>query len=132
VRAGFNVVVKALESPIRQIAENAGVEGSIVVGRVTDSKSHDFGVDAQSEKHVDMMEPGIIDLAKVVLRALQHASSVASLLITTDGHGRRASEEGRRDSRYAGWRHGRHGLLICFNPGLREEGPGAIRGPFYE
>jgi chaperonin GroEL len=84
VQAGINIVLKALESPIRQIAENAGVEGSIVVGRVTESKSANFGFDAQSEKYVDMMEAGIIDPAKVVRCALQDASSVASLLITTE------------------------------------------------
>jgi chaperonin GroEL len=84
VQAGINIVLKALESPIRQIAENAGVEGSIVVGRITDSKSQTYGFDAQSEKYVDMIEAGIIDPAKVVRHALQDAASVASLLITTE------------------------------------------------
>jgi chaperonin GroEL len=84
VQAGINIVLKALESPIRQIAENAGVEGSIVVGRITDSKSQTFGFDAQTEKYVDMIEAGIIDPAKVVRHALQDAASVASLLITTE------------------------------------------------
>jgi chaperonin GroEL len=77
-------VLKALESPIRQIAENAGVEGSIVVGRINDAKSQTYGFDAQSEKYVDMIEAGIIDPAKVVRHALQDAASVASLLITTE------------------------------------------------
>ncbi|MBV9433593.1 MAG: chaperonin GroEL, partial [Hyphomicrobiales bacterium] len=84
VQAGINIVLKALESPIRQIAENAGVEGSIVVGRINDSKSATYGFDAQSEKYVDMIETGIIDPAKVVRHALQDAASVASLLITTE------------------------------------------------
>jgi chaperonin GroEL len=84
VQAGINIVLKALESPIRQIAENAGVEGSIVVGRINDSKSQTYGFDAQSEKYVDMIEAGIIDPAKVVRHALQDAASVASLLITTE------------------------------------------------
>jgi chaperonin GroEL len=84
VQAGINIVLKALEAPIRPIAENAGVEGSIVVGRITDSKSQTFGFDAQSENYVDMIETGIIDPAKVVRCALQDASSVASLLITTE------------------------------------------------
>ena len=84
VQAGINIVLKALESPIRQIAENAGVEGSIVVGRINDSKSATYGFDAQSEKYVDMIEAGIIDPAKVVRHALQDAASVASLLITTE------------------------------------------------
>jgi chaperonin GroEL len=84
VQAGINIVLKALESPIRQIAENAGVEGSIVVGRINDAKSQTYGFDAQSEKYVDMIEAGIIDPAKVVRHALQDAASVASLLITTE------------------------------------------------
>jgi chaperonin GroEL len=84
VQAGINIVLKALEAPIRQIAENAGVEGSIVVGRITDAKSQTYGFDAQSEKYVDMIEAGIIDPAKVVRHALQDAASVASLLITTE------------------------------------------------
>ena len=84
VQAGINIVLKALEAPIRQIAENAGVEGSIVVGKINDSKSQTFGFDAQSEQYVDMIEAGIIDPAKVVRHALQDAASVASLLITTE------------------------------------------------
>jgi len=77
-------VLKALEAPIRQIAENSGVEGSIVVGRIMESKSETFGFDAQNEEYVDMVEKGIIDPAKVVRSALQDASSVAGLLVTTE------------------------------------------------
>jgi chaperonin GroEL len=84
VQAGINIVLKALESPVRQIAENAGVEGSIVVGRIMDEKSETFGFDAQDEKYVDMVEAGIIDPAKVVRTALQDAGSVAGLLVTTE------------------------------------------------
>jgi chaperonin GroEL len=83
VQAGINIVSKALEAPIRQIAENAGVEGSIVVGRVLE-KSGSFGFDAQNEEYVDMIKAGIIDPTKVVRVALQDAASVASLLITTE------------------------------------------------
>jgi chaperonin GroEL len=82
-QAGINIVSKALEAPIRQIAENAGVEGSIVVGKVLD-KSGNFGFDAQTETYVDMVAAGIIDPTKVVRTALQDAASVASLLITTE------------------------------------------------
>ena len=74
---------KALESPIRQIAQNSGVEGSIVVGKVVE-KSGNFGFDAQREEYVDMVAAGIIDPTKVVRIALQDAASVASLLITTE------------------------------------------------
>ncbi|MBR0790310.1 chaperonin GroEL [Bradyrhizobium manausense] len=84
VQAGINIVLKALEAPIRQISENAGVEGSIVVGKILESKSETFGFDAQTEDYVDMIEKGIIDPAKVVRTALQDASSVAGLLVTTE------------------------------------------------
>src|SRR5512146_2546038 len=84
VQAGINIVLKALEAPIRQIAENAGVEGSIVVGKILDEKSETYGFDAQDEKYVDMLEAGIIDPAKVVRTALQDAGSVAGLLVTTE------------------------------------------------
>jgi chaperonin GroEL len=83
IQAGINIVSKALESPIRQIAQNAGVEGSIVVGKVLE-KSGNFGFDAQTEEYVDMVAAGIIDPTKVVRIALQDAASVASLLITTE------------------------------------------------
>jgi chaperonin GroEL len=76
--------LKALEAPIRQIAENAGNEGSIVVGKITDNKSQTFGFNAQTEEYVDMIEAGIVDPAKVVRTALQDAASVAGLLITTE------------------------------------------------
>jgi len=77
-------VLKALESPLRQIAENSGVEGSIVVGKILENASETFGFDAQKEEYVDMVEAGIIDPAKVVRAALQDAASVAGLLVTTE------------------------------------------------
>jgi len=82
--AGINIVRKALQSPIRQIAENAGVEGSIVVGKVRDERSAAFGYDAQVGEYGDMFEMGIIDPAKVVRIALQDAASIAGLMITTE------------------------------------------------
>ena len=84
IQAGINIVLKALEAPIRQIADNAGVEGSIVVGKVLENKSETFGFNAQSEEYVDMVNAGIIDPAKVVRTALQDAASVSGLLITTE------------------------------------------------
>ena len=84
VQAGINIVLKALEAPVRQIAENAGVEGSIVVGKIQDNKSETFGFDAQNEEYVDLVEKGIVDPAKVVRTALQDAGSIAGLLITTE------------------------------------------------
>jgi chaperonin GroEL len=82
--AGINIVRRALQAPIRQIAENAGVEGSIVVGKVTDQKSPSFGYDAQNNEYGDLIAKGIIDPAKVVRTALQDAASVAGLLVTTE------------------------------------------------
>ncbi|HEY4980540.1 MAG TPA: chaperonin GroEL [Pseudolabrys sp.] len=84
VQAGINIVLKALEAPVRQIAENSGVEGSIVVGKILDNKSETFGFDAQNEEYVDMVDKGIIDPAKVVRTALQDAGSIAGLLVTTE------------------------------------------------
>src|SRR5215813_5873083 len=84
VQAGINIVLKALESPTRQIAENSGVEGSIVVGKIMEHKSETFGFDAQSEDYVDLVDSGIVDPAKVVRAALQDAASVAGLLVTTE------------------------------------------------
>src|SRR6266513_2971084 len=84
VQAGINIVLKALETPLRQIAENSGVEGSIVVGKIMENKSETYGFDAQTEDYVDMVEKGIIDPAKVVRAALQDAASVAGLLVTTE------------------------------------------------
>jgi chaperonin GroEL len=81
---GINIVRKALESPIRQIVENAGVEGSIVVGKLRESKDEAQGFNAQTEEYVDMIKAGIIDPVKVVRTALQDAASVAGLIITTE------------------------------------------------
>jgi chaperonin GroEL len=83
IMAGIKIVSKALEAPIRQIATNAGVEGSIVVGKVLE-KTGNFGFNAQSEQYCDMVAEGIMDPTKVVRIALQDAASVASLLITTE------------------------------------------------
>jgi chaperonin GroEL len=95
VQAGINIVLRAIESPIRQIAENAGVEGSIVVSKVLESKSDSFGFDAQSETYVDMVTAGIIDPTKVVRTALQDAASVAGLLVTTEAM---VAEHPKKDS----------------------------------
>ena len=82
--AGINIVRRALQAPVRQIAENAGVEGSIVVGKILDKAKGSFGYDAQSNEYCDLIEYGIIDPAKVVRTALQDAASVAGILVTTE------------------------------------------------
>ncbi|MFZ1885739.1 MAG: chaperonin GroEL [Rhodoplanes sp.] len=84
VQAGINIVLRALESPLRQIVENSGFEGSVVAGKILENKSETFGFDAQTEEYVDMVDAGIIDPAKVVRAALQDAASVAGLLVTTE------------------------------------------------
>jgi chaperonin GroEL len=84
VAAGIKIVLKALEAPLRQIVENAGLEGSIVVNKVAENKSQTFGFNAQTEQYVDTIATGIVDPAKVVRVALQNAASVAGLLIMTE------------------------------------------------
>jgi chaperonin GroEL len=101
--AGINIVKRALQAPIRQIAENAGVEGSIVVGKVLDGRGAAFGYDAQTAEYGDMFEKGIIDPAKVVRTALQDAASIAGLLITTEAG---VAEAPKKKDAHAGHAHG--------------------------
>ena len=82
--AGIAIVQKAIQTPLRQIVENSGVEASIVVGKLLEQKSSTYGFDAQAERYVDLIDAGIVDPTKVVRIALQNASSVAALLITTE------------------------------------------------
>ncbi len=82
--AGIAIIRRALQAPIRQISENAGVEGSIVVGKVLEAKEANFGFNAQTEEYGDLVKMGVIDPAKVVRTALQDAASVAGILITTE------------------------------------------------
>ena len=105
--AGINIVRRALQAPIRQIAENAGVEGSIVVGKVMDERSGSFGYDAQADEYGDMIEKGIIDPAKVVRIALQDAASIAGLMITTEAG---VAEAPKADDAHAGHDHGGGGM----------------------
>jgi len=81
---GIAIIARAIQAPIRQISENAGVEGSIVVGKILEHSSHGFGFNAQTDEYGDMFAFGIIDPAKVVRTALQDAASVGSLMITTE------------------------------------------------
>jgi len=83
-QVGIEIVKRALRMPLRFIAENAGSDGSIVVGKILDSKDNQFGFDAQEEKYTNLVKAGIVDPAKVVRAALQDAASIAGLLITTE------------------------------------------------
>ncbi len=130
--AGIAIVRKAIQTPLRQIVENSGVEASIVVGKLLEQKSMTYGFDAQQEKYVDLVEAGIVDPTKVVRTALQDAASVAALLITTEAMvaDRPRSRSGRRRRRTRPWRrrHGRHGLL---SPRIQRVKKGRVSpGPF--
>lgn len=81
---GYNIVVRACRSPIKQIVENAGADGNIVAEKVLANAATTFGYDARTDQYVDMLQAGIIDPAKVVRSALQNASSVSTLLLTSD------------------------------------------------
>ena len=111
--AGIQIVRNALQAPLRQIAENAGVDGSVVAGKIMDSEDPAFGFNAQTEEYGDMYKFGVIDPAKVVRTALQDAASVAGLLDYHRGDDRRqAGAEGpgcRRHARRHG--HGRHDVI---------------------
>ncbi len=136
VQAGIKIVLKALEAPIRQIAQNAGVEGSIVVGKITDkTDSETFGFNAQTEEYVDMIQAGIVDPAKVVRTALQDAASVAGLLVTTEAmvadapRRTAAPRRCRAAAAWAGWtsksRAIHHG---CEEGGRRKAAPFCVCG----
>ncbi|MBT7760640.1 MAG: chaperonin GroEL, partial [Rhodospirillaceae bacterium] len=83
-QAGIDIIRRALQAPIRQIAENAGVDGAVVASKVSESSNTSWGFNAQTEKYVDLIKDGIVDPTKVVRTALQDAASVAGLLITTE------------------------------------------------
>ena len=82
--AGIKIIRRAIQAPLRQIAENAGVDGSVVVGKVVENDSPSFGFDAQAEEYGDMLKAGVIDPTKVVRIALENAASIAGLLVTTE------------------------------------------------
>jgi chaperonin GroEL len=84
-KAGVNIIKEALQSPLRQIVANSGIDGAIVVAKLSESKNSSFGFNAQTMEYTDMFKAGIIDPTKVVRTALQDAASVASLIITTEG-----------------------------------------------
>jgi chaperonin GroEL len=83
-RVGINIVRRALQAPVRQIAENAGEDGAVIAGKLSDKVDRNRGFDAQTGQYVDMLKAGIIDPTKVVRTALQDAASVAGILVTTE------------------------------------------------
>lgn len=83
-RTGARIVLKALESPLRQIAANAGLEGSVIIDKILASGKANYGFDAQKESYGDMIDAGIVDPTKVTRCALENAASVASMVLTTE------------------------------------------------
>ena len=83
-KTGVQIVLKALEAPVRQIAENAGCEGSVIVNKIISSRRKNYGFDAYREVYVDMISAGIIDPTKVTRSALQNAASIAATVLTTE------------------------------------------------
>ncbi|MCM2343086.1 MAG: chaperonin GroEL [Alphaproteobacteria bacterium] len=92
---GIDIIRRAIQAPVRQIVENAGVEGSVVVGRMLDQKDSNYGYNAQTNEYVDLVKTGIVDPVKVVRTALQDAASVAGLLITTEAMVTEVADEGK-------------------------------------
>ncbi len=92
---GIDIIRRAIQAPVRQIVENAGVEGSVVVGRMLDQKDANFGYNAQTNEYVDLVKSGIVDPVKVVRTALQDAASVAGLLIVTEAMVTEVPDEGK-------------------------------------
>jgi chaperonin GroEL len=84
VKVGVEIIRRALEEPLRQIAGNAGFEGAVVVAKVRENKEAEFGFNAQNDEYENLVEAGVIDPTKVVRTALQNAASIASLLLTTE------------------------------------------------
>ncbi len=107
---GVNIVRRALEEPMRQIAQNAGHEGAVVVGRVRESKDENFGFNAETGEFGDMVKAGVIDPAKVTRLALQNAASIAALMLTTEALVADIKEEGQKAAAGAGHGGGMSGM----------------------
>ncbi len=123
---GVDIVRKALQAPARQIATNAGEDGSVIVGKILENHTYGFGFDAQGGEYVDMVKKGIIDPTKVVRQALQGASSVAGLLITTEAM--IAELPKKKEPMPPMPRRRRNGLLSSRFRRRECEGPGEIPG----
>src|SRR5262249_36827063 len=96
---GYNIIVRACKSPLRQIIDNAGDDGNVVASKILESKDTNHGYDARAGEYVDMVKKGIIDPTKVVRSALQNAASVATLLLTSDAM---IAEEQKKDEKKGG------------------------------
>ncbi|MBI3404289.1 MAG: chaperonin GroEL, partial [Acidobacteria bacterium] len=103
---GVNIVKRALEEPMRQIVQNAGLEGAVVVDKVLASKDENFGFNAESGEYVDMIKAGVIDPAKVTRLALQNAASIAGLMLTTEALVAEIKEDDKKAAAAGGGGHG--------------------------
>ena len=112
-QVGVNIIIRAIEEPLRWIATNAGHEGAVVVQRVKDMKA-DEGFNAQTERYENLVKAGVIDPVKVVRSALQNAASIASLLLTTEAVISQAPDEQKAAAAGAGRRHGRRDVLAAW------------------
>ena len=112
---------RALEEPLRQIVENAGEEGAVVIGKIRESKENNFGYNARTGEYEDLVKAGVIDPTKVTRTALQNAGSIAALMLTTEALVSEIPEEkeAARRCRRPRRRHGRHGVLGTGRPGRR-------------
>jgi chaperonin GroEL len=110
-QAGIDIVRRAIQAPIRQIAQNAGMEGSIVVGKLLDQKDTDFGYDAQTGEYTNLLKAGIIDPVKVVRNALQSAASIAGLMITTEAMVSELPQDDKPDMGAMGGMGGMPGMM---------------------
>jgi chaperonin GroEL (HSP60 family) len=109
-KTGVDIVRKAIQAPARQIVDNAGADGAVVIGKLLEAKEYNYGYDAQTGEYGDLVKLGIIDPTKVVRTALQDAASIADRHHGSDDH--RTSEEGSSGHAWRRYgRHGRHGLL---------------------
>ena len=113
-KTGVEIVRKALSAPARQIAINAGEDGSVIVGKILEKDQYAYGFDSQTGEYGNLVSKGIIDPTKVVRAAIQNAASVAALLITTEAMIAELPKKnaGGRRRHAPGRRHGRHGFLI--------------------
>ena len=121
---GINIVKRALEEPMRQIAHNAGFEGAVVIGKVRESKDDNFGFNAETGEYGDMVKMGVIDPAKVTRLALQNAASIAGLMLTTEAlvaDIREKEEKAAGAAPHGGRRHGRRNVLNVPNLSSRAQ-----------
>ena len=132
-KTGVEIVRKALSYPARQIAINAGEDGSVIVGKILEKDQYSYGFDSQTGEYGNLVSKGIIDPTKVVRVAIQNAASVAALLITTEAMVAEVPKKNAGRRHACGWRrHGRHGWYGFLSPTVQsskeKKGPAAMPG----